>query len=222
MSTVISIFRSTMSPAGMAFEKKAYFSPGAFYDLAFVRMMLASVEQGPCSNGFGWHFLQTQKPSSGEFHGFHCQVNLTSRERFLHGLFLDLLKGGFAFLSPDTVIAVNRSDTKNSAVLRFPSGEVTKRLLLGGEKLSPPAHGNYAIAGPLNDSLMGVLDLSSDKIVFAANMARRLTPMIRWSFSREGAAKSDYSTSLRIKSRPMLLSRCLRSAVSAQRPFRPT
>ena len=92
----------------------------------------------------------------------HIAVDLKTRSAVpLHGsLGGGNLQGPFTFLAPDRVIAINEYDPKNSAVLRFPDGNVIDRLMLGGQQLAAATHGNYAIIRPVKDGLAGVLDLT--------------------------------------------------------------
>lgn len=96
-------------------------------------------------------------------------VNVPTHQQIpVHGALSEMAGGGFAFLGPDRVAAINRSEIKNSAILKFPSGETIQRLPLGGDRLSPAAHGDYMIVGPLKDYVTGVLDPAAGKFVFGS------------------------------------------------------
>jgi len=94
-------------------------------------------------------------------------VDIASRSPIpLHGALSELARGGFCFLTPDRVIAINARDEKNSAILKFPSGDVESRLPLGGERWRGTSNGNYVVVGPLKDFPTGVLDLKLRRFVF--------------------------------------------------------
>jgi hypothetical protein len=152
------------------FSKKGYFSPGEDHASGFFWTMLMSIAQGAEFQWVHMAFSQDAKTFLGASLSASLAVDVTTHNQIsLHGALSDMIKGGFAFLAPDQVIALNRFDPKNSAILKFPSGEVTKRLLLGGERWSAASHGDHLMVGPLKgDVPTGVLDLSSTKIVFAS------------------------------------------------------
>jgi WD40 repeat protein len=144
-------------------EKKAFLAPEGFYavtvylEIFFARLTgrtdlnLAELQFSPDAR----YFLAAN-PSA------HLAFDLSSNSPVsLHGSFGDMLKGQFAFLAPDRVIAVNVFDSKNSAVIEFPSGKILEREFLGSQELEAPGHGNYAILRPVKDAPVGLLDLSS-------------------------------------------------------------
>ena len=95
-------------------------------------------------------------------------VDLKTRSSIpLHGSLNDMLKGGFAFLTSDRVIALNKSNPAKSAVLSFPSGELVQSVILGVQKLDATSQGNYALLRPVADALVGVMDLKTNKGVLA-------------------------------------------------------
>ena len=151
------------------FAKKACFSPGDYYRFAFFWQMLMSIELG---RDFAWvhtAFSPDSRTFLAASEGNTIAVDVTSHEAIsIHGALPDLIKGGFAFLAPDTVIALNQRDSKNSAIMQFPSGEVKRRLPLGGTHWAAATHGQYLIVGPLKDVPVGVLDLTTLQFAFAS------------------------------------------------------
>ena len=156
-----------VSQGTQLFTKKSYFKPD-MYDLwTFEWQLILSRELGI---DFEWvhlgfspdgQFLLAANPEST------IAVNTSTHEQVsLHGSLPEMVRGGFAFTAPDEVAAIDRSEIKNSAILKFPSGQVVKRLPLGGDRMSPAAHGSYLIVGPLKDYVTGVLDLSTNKFAF--------------------------------------------------------
>jgi hypothetical protein len=157
-------------------NKKAFFAPSSRYSFEeYIRMLVWRLEG---SSQFDWAEMQFS-PDARYFLAAtlsaHLAFDLTTNNPVaLHGAFGDMLKGQFAFLSPDRVIAVNMSDTKNSAVLQFPSGEVVERLILGDQELEAPGHGNYAILRPVKNAPAGLLDLSSQEFPVIAKKSAAL------------------------------------------------
>jgi WD40 repeat protein len=158
----ISLFDAAQG--NMIFTKKGFFAPnisGPFEQLLRAYALMLESEFG-----IEWAKMAFS-PDSRTFlaadGNASLAVDMTTHNPFpLHGALSGMVSGGFAFLSPDRVIAVNRPDPKNSAIFKFPSGELVEKLLLGGN-LRAPTHGNYVIAGPLKDFTVGALDLSSHK-----------------------------------------------------------
>lgn len=69
--------------------------------------------------------------------------------------------GAFAFVGGDRLLALDVFSPGKSPLLRFPSGEKLDQVQLAvGLDLSSAAHGEYVIAGPLQDNHpLGILDL---------------------------------------------------------------
>ncbi|HEX4002524.1 MAG TPA: M48 family metalloprotease [Candidatus Acidoferrales bacterium] len=102
-------------------------------------------------------------------------VDVPSHQQIsLHGSLSEMVKGGFTFLDPGHMVAINRGNIADSAVFNFPSGEVAKRVPLGGSALSAAAHGDYVIVGPLKDAPVGILDLNTGKFALLWKDSRAL------------------------------------------------
>jgi hypothetical protein len=86
----------------------------------------------------------------------------TWRPISLHGPLNDVLKGGFAFLAADRIIAANSSARAKSTILGFPSGELIKTLPFGFQSVDATTQGNYVLLRPVVDALVGVVDLRRD------------------------------------------------------------
>jgi WD40 repeat protein len=85
----------------------------------------------------------------------------------LRGPLKDMLKGNFAFLSADRVVAENSENPVRSAILKFPSGELISSIAIGHQALDASAQGNYALLRPVKDALVGVMDAKTGKGVLA-------------------------------------------------------
>lgn len=151
------------------FTKKTCFLPGPEYNFAFFFQLLMSIGQ---EHEFEWVWMRFS-PDAKTFLAANVVASIAvdvdaHKQISLHGGLSDMVKGGFTFLGPDRVAAFDRSNLKNSAILKFPSGEVFKRLQLGGDSLSAATHGDSLIVGPLKDCPLGVLDISMNKIIFSS------------------------------------------------------
>jgi WD40 repeat protein len=157
------------------FTKKNYFEPGPEYNFAFFWELLMAIGQ---RSDFQWvrvGFSPDAKTFIAASLSASIAVDVAAGKQIpLHGALSDMVKGGFAFLDSDRVVAVNRNDIRNSAILKFPSGDVVERLPLGGDTLSGATRGDYVIVGPLKDFPVGVLDLSTNKFVFGMKDAYAL------------------------------------------------
>jgi len=85
----------------------------------------------------------------------------------LHGSLNDMLKWGFTFLATDKIIAVTDADRKKSAILSFPSGQLIKNVPYGSRNLDTTTQGNYLLLRPVQDALVGAVDLNTNKGVVA-------------------------------------------------------
>lgn len=151
------------------FSKKGFFAPDPLNMWLLMFRMLVYAEAGLELQWVHLGFSPEAKTFLGASSSASIAVNLTTRQQIsLHGSLSEMIRGGFAFLDSDRVIAVNRDDIKNSAIMKFPAGEIMQRLPLGGERLSAASHGPYVIVGPLRDFPTAVLDLSSKKFVFGS------------------------------------------------------
>jgi WD40 repeat protein len=144
-------------------EKKAFFTPEGFYAFTvYVEIFLARLTGRTELNLAELQFSPDGRYFLGANPSARLAFDLTNNSSVaLHGSFGDKLKGQFAFLSPDRGIAVNVFDSKNSAIIEFPSGKILEREFLGSQELEAPGHGNYAILRPVKDAPVGLLDLTS-------------------------------------------------------------
>jgi Peptidase family M48 len=78
-----------------------------------------------------------------------------------------MMGGGFDFIGPDRLFAVDRENYKNSAVVAFPAGTVIDRVPLLADKLEAPTRGNYLLIRPMKDYAVGAVDLKN-KTIFKA------------------------------------------------------
>jgi hypothetical protein len=94
--------------------------------------------------------------------------DLTTRQSVsLSGSLKRMMGGGFDFIGPDRLFAVDRENYKNSAVLAFPAGTVIDRVPLSADKLEAPTRGNYLLIRPMKEYAVAAVDLAN-KTVFKA------------------------------------------------------
>jgi WD40 repeat protein len=150
------------------FSKKSFFFTNAFDMFLIELQILVDAEAGIHAEWVHLGFSTDSKNFLAASPRNAIAVDLATHEQIsLHGALPAMVGIGFAFLDADRVAAMNR-DIKDSAILKFPSGEVLQRVPLGGQRLLPAAHGSYVTVGPLKDFMTGVLDLSSNKFVFGS------------------------------------------------------
>jgi WD40 repeat protein len=151
------------------FYKKAYFFTEPLDMLLVELQILIAAERGVHVEWVHLGFSRDSQSFLAASPRNALAVNLATHDQIpLRGALPAMAGIGFAFLDSDQVAAFNR-DIKDSAILKFPSGEVLRRVPLGGELLLPAAHGNYLTVGPLTAGRVGVLDLAENKLVFATN-----------------------------------------------------
>jgi WD40 repeat protein len=150
------------------FSKKNFFFTNAFEMLVIELQIFVDAEAGVHAEWVHLGFSTDSKKFLAASPRNAIAVDLATHEQIsMHGNLPAMAGIGFAFLDADRVAAMNR-DIKDSAILKFPSGEVLQRIPLGGQRLLPAAHGSYVTVGPLKDFMTGVLDLSSNKFVFGS------------------------------------------------------
>jgi WD40 repeat protein len=155
------------------FTKKAFFIPNSFQDIFQVFLMrLLHLED--------LELIRAGYSPDARYFVAACltdavAVDLATHSAIpMHGALRENAWGGFAFLTPDTVIVENRNDAKNSSVVQFPSGKILQKVPLGDQRLSAPAHGAYVLLRPTADALVGVLDLTDRKFVLASKKSPAL------------------------------------------------
>jgi WD40 repeat protein len=150
----------------VAFTKKAFFTVRDARDF-FLQLAARS------SQTSGASFIHAAFSPDGRYFAAadateSVGVDLSTRAAVpLHGVLHDELSGGFAFLSPDTVIVENRADQPKSSIVQFPSGKEIQKVPLGDQRLSAPAHGDYVLLRPTKDAQVGVLDLKTRQFLVA-------------------------------------------------------
>ncbi|HYH86610.1 MAG TPA: hypothetical protein VEX60_14250 [Pyrinomonadaceae bacterium] len=82
------------------------------------------------------------------------------------GILKRLLAGRFAFIGGDRVVGVNAEDSRKSALVGFPGGEVIEQFPLSG---SPDAvtRGNYLMIRPVGANPVALMDLATKKLFIA-------------------------------------------------------
>ena len=149
------------------FTKKRFFEP-SFAELLSLMLRL------PLESDAGWEELELiAMRFSPDDHYFvaghreeHVALDLTVRKEIpVPGSIRDLIAGGFAFLGPDRMIAIDSGSPDKSPVVRFPSGDRVDRLPLGRQlHLRAAAHGDYLLVGPLREQPLGLMDLGTKNI----------------------------------------------------------
>jgi hypothetical protein len=77
------------------------------------------------------------------------------------------LRQSFAFLGPDRLVTVDPRRPEQSAILRFPSGEVEKQVTLRG-RVEAVTKGDAVVVRPIRDWALGLVDLNAGGIVMAS------------------------------------------------------
>jgi hypothetical protein len=75
-----------------------------------------------------------------------------------------LIAAGFTFLGNDRIAGINRENTKKSAVVKFPTGEVLAEMELWRKGMSAPTRGDYILIRPIKDYALGVMDINTKTI----------------------------------------------------------
>jgi len=105
----------------------------------------------------------------------HVAIDLSDRKEIsLPSSIRGMLGGGFAFLGPDRILAIDAGSPAKSPIVRFPSGERLDRVSLAwGLHLCAATRGNYLLVGPLKEQPLGLLDLETKKHASLLHEKRR-------------------------------------------------
>jgi ribosomal protein L35AE/L33A len=150
----------------LIFSKKQFFTPGTFSDLLqlFLLRLDPTGEVQLIHIGFSTdarYVVASHGPDS-------VAIDLTTRSPVaMHGSLHSDVGGGFAFITPDTLVVEDRYNTHNSAIVQFPSGKILQKVLIGDQRIAPAAHGDFLLLRPLADAPVGVFDLKSQKLILA-------------------------------------------------------
>lgn len=87
------------------------------------------------------------------------------------GAVQSLLYRDFGFIGPDRLIGLRGESGPQSAVVRFPTGEKIRDVVLGRQHLDGATRGHYVMLRPVTGYAVGLMDLSSGKIVQASRFA---------------------------------------------------
>lgn len=80
-------------------------------------------------------------------------------------------KRPFLFLDPTRILGTPTSKSEDGGVFSFPDGKRLAKFQLGGWEFKRTANPNYVIIKPLTNALMGVFDVSREKLVAGLNKA---------------------------------------------------
>lgn len=90
------------------------------------------------------------------------------REIPIQGAVKDVIGTAFSFTGPDSLVGYGGAGGEKSALVRFPSGEVLKRLELGAARPSAVTRGDFVLLRPIRDYEVGVLDMNTNEIIRAS------------------------------------------------------
>jgi len=83
----------------------------------------------------------------------------------LKGNVKKLIAGGFAFTSPDRMIAYNPEKPDKSALLGLPNGEIIEEFPMFPGRLAAVTKGNYLLVRPFQKSALGVVDVAKRMVI---------------------------------------------------------
>jgi hypothetical protein len=79
----------------------------------------------------------------------------------------NLVIGGFTFVGSERIAGVNYKESRKSALVTFPAGQMISEFPVRGS-FEAPTRGDYLLVRPVKDYPLGVLDLNT-KIIFKSN-----------------------------------------------------
>lgn len=167
LGTDFSLALTTVATGKAVFEKKNFYTPANQFEVFLWELTkLFSAENVQFVHmGFSpdAHYFAAARG------GTALALDLTNMTPVaLHGQTKKLLSGGFAFLGPDRVVGIDHDRPKNSALVRFRTGEVVDHFDFGSAALGASADGRYVFLRPIRQYLLGVMDLQTKKIFMAS------------------------------------------------------
>jgi WD40 repeat protein len=73
----------------------------------------------------------------------------------------ELMWGSFTFVGPDEIAGSDHINPKNSALLKFPSGDVVRRMAFGNTSVEAATDRRHVMVRPVKGHALGVLDLET-------------------------------------------------------------
>ena len=158
-----------VSSGSQIFQKKNFYEPRSFQE--FFTMLLWRMLGESNLHIIEAHFSPDERYFlAGAMDGSRLALDLGSMQTFsLAGQVKALLSRDFAFIGTDEIVGVDVSNSRNSGVVKFPSGESVQKLQLGDQRLDAATNTRYVLLRPIKDHPVGVLDLRTGKIVLATD-----------------------------------------------------
>jgi hypothetical protein len=80
-----------------------------------------------------------------------------------------LMWGSFTFVGSDEIAGNDALNPKNSGLLKFPSGEVIRKMQFGDSHLEAATDGRHVMVHPIKDHPLGMMDLETGKVVLGSD-----------------------------------------------------
>jgi WD40 repeat protein len=151
------------------FQKKNFYEPRSFGEILMVFLAAILQEETPKLLNMQFspdsrYFVASSHTETSLAFDLLSKANLSTP-----GSIHKYLASEFVFLQPDLVAGVDPEKSENSAIFRFPSGEIVERLPLGST-LHRAANPRYIVAGPLKSYALGVTDTEKKALVLATQV----------------------------------------------------
>lgn len=164
-----------VSSGKVVFEKKEFFIPNysefvaMFDDVVLLRMDgldlgLALLNMSFSPNGRYFAAGYYERRSGGGETALVLQLPSLTKVALPNPV-KSVIANGFAFMSEDRLVGINRENTQKSPLMTFPEGKVLGEYELWRKNMVPAAHGDYLIIRPVRNYASGVMDLNKKKIV---------------------------------------------------------
>jgi WD40 repeat protein len=152
------------------FLKKNFSAPRTFlqyYAMLFARLLdsedfeFVHMHFSPDGRYFVAHGAEDDSNVALDLNGFHAFS--------LPGAVRELMWGSFTFVGADKIAGTNRINPKNSALAKFPSGEVIRKIQFGNSHLEAASDGRHVMVYPILNHPLGVMDLETGAIVLGSD-----------------------------------------------------
>ena len=103
----------------------------------------------------------------------YVALDLTKFTTFsITGAVRDRIGESFSFLGNDRILGLNMDNSRESAIVTFPQGQVVARLKLGAGTLIAATHGDgYFVVRPIANAPVGIFNVKENKLVLANQTA---------------------------------------------------
>jgi len=145
------------------FEKKGFYTISGLELLQIVRTILLEDE---IPQLFTIHFSPSGKYVIAAREGTAIALDIATKAPVnLSSGVRNILSNSFTFVGDDRILGMNYNKPEDSALVRFPSGELVSKISIGRQAMESATRGNFVMMRPINKYPVGIMDLEKKSLV---------------------------------------------------------